>query len=777
MNNDFKILLKDIIDNNYGYKEYLTKKENKFYNLKENTCYDYINYVPLDVEEFELEMIKQFCKHKELRFSKIKENIYSNEYIKENMIDEESLNRGFRDIVSGTYFSLNNISCEKIYSHENLFKAHLKYLQKATTTYFAYFKIARALNIEKKKDIDILEKCYHINVSILARMYNYILDTNNIQLEDKIVLLKKLSPDDKNRFLFKFCEKEDIDYLLGNMSKNEYHILKDIKNKNYGDFIYNKSTTDLNRRIDESPENQLKRLTIAQYLDKNPVDEFPQARKMHRHFIIHSGTTNSGKTYQSLEDLKFASKGAYLAPLRLLAIEVQERLVSQNINCDLLTGEEEILSDNATHVSSTVEKANYSTKYDVVVIDECQMISDIERGGAWTNAILGMQSDVIHLCTSPSAVNLLIKLISLCGDTYEHITHERNTKLLVDTKPFRNIEDCEKGDALILFSKKKVLAVASTLLSKGIKTSIIYGSLPYETRKNQIKKFTSGETDVIVATDAIGLGLNIPVKRVVFIDNYKFDGKQKRKLYSEEVKQIAGRAGRFGMYDVGYVNSLNDLDYIKLHLNSHYKDINRAKLTLPESIIDVDGDLAENIKIWSDIAPLSNFEKPNIDRTIFLLSKLKKLGYENIGNYYSYKLSTMYFQENNNKVFDLWVEYINEYFTELKDEISKPNIENFSEDLEGLESYNKSLELYYTFSKTLNLSLDSEWVRKEKLKTSEEINNILLEEIKKHGKKCNKCRTDLGWDSLEALCVKCALKEAMKNTSNNIRINMKSRKK
>ena len=520
MNNDLKILLKNIIDNNYEYKVFLIEKENKFYNLEKNIYYNYTNYVPLNVEEFELKMVKQFCEHKEIRLSEIKGIIFDSDYIQKNNLGEKNLNRTLRDVIVGTYFFLNNLSCENKYSDENLFKAHIKYLQKTTTTYFAYFRMAKALKIEEKKDIELLERCYQVNVSMLARMYNYILDTHNLNLEDKIALVEKLSPNDKNRFMFKLCEKEDIDYLFGNISKNEYNILKDIKTKSYGDFISSNTDTNLNRRIEYSPEKHLKRLTISQYLDKNPVDEFPQARKMHRHFIIHSGTTNSGKTHQSLEDLKFASKGAYLSPLRLLAIEIQEKLLSQNIKCDLLTGEEEILFENATHMSSTIEKANYSTKYDVVVIDECQMINDKDRGGAWTNAILGIQSDVIHLCTSPSAVNLLIKLINLCGDTYEHITHERNTKLLIDNKPFRSIEDCEKGDALILFSKKNVLSVASTLLSKGMKTSIIYGSLPYKTRKNQIEKFINGETDVIVATDAIGLGLNIPIKRVVFIDNY-----------------------------------------------------------------------------------------------------------------------------------------------------------------------------------------------------------------------------------------------------------------
>lgn len=771
MKNDFKMFLENIINNNNEYRKFLMEKESKFCNLEKNSRYDYTNYIFLDDDSFELKISEIFYEHIELRLSELKNRVFDIEEIERNSLKEDSLNRAFRDVITGTYFSLNNITNRKKYASENLFKAYLRYLQKTTTTCFAYFKIFKALNRESDKDFDIVYQCYKINTSTLAKMYHCILNTHMVNDEEKFDFIKTLSPNDKNRFLFKFCEKEDIDYLLGKTSKYKYTILKNIKNREYSAFVSSNSGKGLNTIKENTPETHLKKLTIAQYLDKNPVDEFPQARKMHRHFVIHSGTTNSGKTHQSFEDLRVAKKGVYLAPLRLLAIEIQEKLLSQNINCDLLTGEEEILFNDATHVSSTVEKANYSTKYDVVVIDECQMINDRDRGGAWTNAILGIQSDVIHLCTSPSAVNLLIKLINLCGDTYEHIVHERNTELLIDNKPFRDIEDCEKGDALILFSKKNVLAVASTLLSKGIKASIIYGSLPYQTRKNQLDKFINGETDVIIATDAIGLGLNIPIKRVVFIDNKKFDGNRRRALNSEEIKQIAGRAGRFGLYDVGYVNALKNLTDIKSKLNSSYYDIDKAKLTLPESIIDVDGDLSENIKIWSEIVPLYSFEKQNVDRVLFMLSKLKELGYGHIGNYYSYKLSTMYFHEKDSTVFNLWSKYLNEYFTELKDEISKPNIEDYAKNLQGLESYNKSLELYYTFCKTLNLSIDRQWVIEERLKTSEKINSILLEEVKKSGNTCSNCGIDLGWDSLDTLCVKCTLMKAMSdNKDNNIRI-------
>lgn len=522
-------------------------------------------------------------------------------------------------------------------------------------------------------------------------------------------------------------------------------------------------------------DKHMKQFNISSYLEKNPADEFPLTRKMNRHFIIHSGPTNSGKTYQALEDLKSASTGIYLAPLRLLAIEVQEKLIKDKVKCSLITGEEELLVNNATHISSTVEKTNYLDEYDIAVIDECQMIGDVDRGGSWTKAILGVKANTIHLCTAPSAVDLLTKLIELCGDTYEVVSHTRNTELLIDNRPFKGFEDCEKGDALIVFSKKNVLAVASALLSRGIKSSVIYGALPYKTRKLQMEKFLNGETDIIVATDAIGLGINAPVRRIVFVDTYKYDGYTKRKLYPEEVRQIAGRAGRYGMYDVGYVNAIENLGDIEEKLKSSYWHIKKAKLTLPESIINIEGDLAENIKLWSEMDSLKNFEKSNVDRILAILEKLKNLGYSDIGNYYSYKLAVMYFEDGDKYTLDLWAKYLNDYFRELKDEMDKPVFENYPSDLQGLESYNKSLELYYAFSKSFSLPMDLNWVNEERLRVSEEINNILLVEIKKHRKTCKTCGAELKWDSLETKCVQCALMDAMQNSSSSIRFNVRKK--
>ena len=136
---------------------------------------------------------------------------------------------------------------------------------------------------------------------------------------------------------------------------------------------------------------------IKEVFDKL-IDEYKEARRMKRHFHLHVGETNTGKTYSSIKRLMEAESGVYLAPLRLLALEIQDKLNSENIACSLLTGEEEDIITYAYHVSSTIEKLQLGTPYDVCVIDEAQMISDNQRGWAWTRAIIGVLAPEVHIC-------------------------------------------------------------------------------------------------------------------------------------------------------------------------------------------------------------------------------------------------------------------------------------------------------------------------------------------------------------------------------------------
>lgn len=488
----------------------------------------------------------------------------------------------------------------------------------------------------------------------------------------------------------------------------------------------------------------------------NPIDEYKEARAMKRHFILHVGDTNTGKTYSSIERLMEAETGVYLAPLRLLALEIQDRLNSQNIRCSLLTGEEEDVKNHASHVSSTIEKLHLGTPYDICVIDEAQMIGDKQRGWAWTRAIIGVLAPEIHICMAPEAKDIIIKLIKDCNDTYEIINHKRDTELIFEDKKFNLKTDIKKGDALVVFGKKKALAVSAELLNNNIKTSIIYGSLPYSTRKKQFERFLDGETEVIVCTDAIGMGVNLPIKRIVFLETRKFDGVSQRKLMVSEIKQIAGRAGRRGIYEKGYVASTTDGNLIKSALTAKTNKIEKCYIEIPDSLLELDIDIVDALKTWS-LAPIKGYyKKPDVTTIIFLLNRLKALKVK-ASKEDLLKMATIPFEENNKRVLALWEEYCIMYSKGAVN-LRRPKLNeivNAKKELDELECYYKSLELNYSFAKNFNLLVNNDYISREKEYTANKINDLLLTSLLHHERVCLDCGKKLSWDHPSERCRVC----------------------
>ncbi|PWC52763.1 RNA helicase [Azospirillum sp. TSO22-1] len=277
---------------------------------------------------------------------------------------------------------------------------------------------------------------------------------------------------------------------------------------------------------------------------------FPVARGMGRRLVLVTGPTNSGKTHRAIAALKDARDGVYLAPLRLLALEVMERLNALGTPTALLTGEEEMRVPGARHTASTIEMLDPDRPVEVAVIDEIQMLADPERGWAWTAALIGAPADTVYILGAPEARPLVERVAAHLGEPLEVVELERKTPL---TLLERRLEwpDVEPGDALIAFSRREVLSVRDTLLARGLSVATVYGALAPAVRRREAARFVSGEADVVVATDAIGMGLNLPCRRVLFTALEKFDGSAVRPLTSTEVKQIAGRAGRFGRHEEG----------------------------------------------------------------------------------------------------------------------------------------------------------------------------------------------------------------------------------
>ena len=299
---------------------------------------------------------------------------------------------------------------------------------------------------------------------------------------------------------------------------------------------------------------------------------FPLARQMGRRIHGKFGPTNSGKTHSAMQAMAEAQSGIYLAPLRLLAMEIRDRLMASGVPCNLLTGEEHVMVEGAKHTACTIEMMNAQEPVDVAVIDEIQMISDADRGWAWTAALVGAPARDVFVCGAVAAKKVCEEVAASLGEemTIEMLTRKNELQAVQMKKEATSSSKgkstgrdfkIERGDALIAFSRKDVLTLSARYRNKGFKVSTIYGALAPEVRRAEAQRFADGESDLVVATDAVGMGLNLPVKRIVFSTVHKFDGEQVRMLNAPELQQIAGRAGRFGMHEKGIVTAMDQEDF------------------------------------------------------------------------------------------------------------------------------------------------------------------------------------------------------------------------
>ncbi len=289
-------------------------------------------------------------------------------------------------------------------------------------------------------------------------------------------------------------------------------------------------------------------------------DSFPLARRLARKVTIYVGPPNSGKTHAAFERLAEAEgKGCYLAPLRLLALEGRDRLQARGVPCSLLTGEENVPTEGARLVSSTIEMLGTRQPVQVAVIDEAQMLFDSSRGWAWTQAIVGVPAQELLIICSAHAVPAIEKLLGLCGERAQirHFERKQAVQLLPAPIPMTSLRS---GDAVVAFSRRDVLMLRDQVASEGHTVSVIYGALPPEVRRREAERFAQGHAAILVATDAIGMGLNLPIRRVLFSTLTKFDGVGDRGLDESEVHQIAGRAGRYGLQEEGFTGVMKDAE-------------------------------------------------------------------------------------------------------------------------------------------------------------------------------------------------------------------------
>ncbi|PYD64548.1 helicase-related protein [Gluconacetobacter entanii] len=279
---------------------------------------------------------------------------------------------------------------------------------------------------------------------------------------------------------------------------------------------------------------------------------FTTARALKRRITLVTGPTNSGKSHTALDALARAESGLALAPLRLLAHEFRESLTARGVPTSLATGEERIDVPGSRHLAATVEMCPLNNPVDVAIIDEAQMLTDPDRGAAWTAAIMGAPARHLFILGAPDCIPMVRRIAELCGDPVDEVHLERKSPLVAADTPVR-IQDLQPHDALIAFSRREVLDLRALLLAHGKRVAVVYGALSPEVRRAEAQRFNRGEADILIATDAIGMGLNLTIRRVIFAALRKFDGTQTRDLNAQEVKQIGGRAGRFGKHEKGVV--------------------------------------------------------------------------------------------------------------------------------------------------------------------------------------------------------------------------------
>ena len=254
------------------------------------------------------------------------------------------------------------------------------------------------------------------------------------------------------------------------------------------------------------------------------------------------GPTNTGKTYLAIETMLSFESGMIGFPLRLLAREVYDKIIKKidPTKVALITGEEKIIPSNAKYYLCTVESMPIDKNLEFVAIDEIQMCSDFERGHIFTDRLLNLRGEKLTMLLGSSTMK---KIISNLNADIEFINKERLSKLTY--VGHKKISRIDRKSAIIAFSTEEVYAIAELIRRQKGGAAIVMGSLSPKTRNAQVALYQSGDVDFLVATDAIGMGINMDLDHVFFSNLKKFDGKKLRKLNSSEIGQIAGRAGRY----------------------------------------------------------------------------------------------------------------------------------------------------------------------------------------------------------------------------------------
>ena len=518
--------------------------------------------------------------------------------------------------------------------------------------------------------------------------------------------------------------------------------------------IFEKDEATRERRLaEELAEQERRKAEEERILDDIFGKAYSAALGKDTRYVLHIGETNTGKTYQALQKIKSAQSGLYLAPLRLLALEVYDKLNAEGVPCSLKTGEEEKLMEDANHISSTVEMFHEKDYYEVMVIDEAQMIADKDRGFSWYRAITKANAKEVHIIGSQNTKMMLLNLLD--GADIELHEYSREIPLEVENGEF-SLKNTQKGDALVCFSRRRVLETASSLRRNGHNVSMIYGSMPPETRKRQIELFNRGETSVVVATDAIGMGLNLPIRRIVILENEKFDGTSRRRLTSQEVKQIAGRAGRKGIYNTGKVAFTSDIKMMRKLLEQADDPIKTFAIAPTSAVFERFQKYYRNLgiffELWDRFDPPKGTKKASLSEERELYELVRDTEIE-----VRFSLMDLYgflhlpFSTKEPRLVNQWLDTI--FAIAENRELPEPVIKRGN--LEELELSYKAIGLHLLFLYRIDRRSEAIYWERVREEISNGVHDQLKDEVINYQKKCKQCGKKLPDESRFPICDSC----------------------
>ena len=305
------------------------------------------------------------------------------------------------------------------------------------------------------------------------------------------------------------------------------------------------------------------------------------------------GPTNTGKTHVAIEKMLEHDTGIFGLPLRLLAREVYDKCI-EKVGIEkvaLITGEEKIIPGTAQYFICTVESMPKDKEVDFVAIDEIQMCADRERGHIFTQRMLEARGTKVTMFLGSQV------MASIINDLINEVEFEKKERYSsLSYSGIKKISRLDRKVAIIAFSIEEVYAIAELVRRQKGGAAVIMGSLSPKTRNSQVGLYQSGDVDYLIATDAIGMGLNMDINEIYFSNLKKFDGKKTRRLNLIEMSQIAGRAGRYkndgGFGTTGDCETLNsdEIEKIEKHQLPDTKMIywrnSKLDFVSPEKLIE-----------------------------------------------------------------------------------------------------------------------------------------------------------------------------------------------